>query len=131
MHRDVVSMLRNALDARVCVMAFAVAFSAVFVAWGGLPTSVEAAEVIPFMLMGGMCSEDLMARMIMSGTHLSLAVAGWLGVLAIDWRRSRWNRRLDAVWDERMSHLSFQRVAPGHRVKRHPRATIRQAYSQP
>lgn len=86
----------------------------------GLPFWPELTVVIPFMLMGGMCSEDMMQKMIMTAGNifwLGLATSIWLGARDHVSRiygqipSSRlWREELrpTAPWDYRISRLRHQ-----------------------
>ena len=86
----------------------------------GLSFWPELTVVIPFMVMGGMCSEDMMQKMIMTAGNLfwlGLATSIWLGarehVARIygripSWKIWRKDIRPTAPWDDRMRRLAHQ-----------------------
>lgn len=105
----------------LCFMAL-LAVSALRMIFGpGLSFWLELIEVLPFMLMGGLCSEDMMANILSTATNAGFVVVTAAGLARIDHKlrnsfgvkhsllRSTFSRPDETLWQARMARLRLTR----------------------
>lgn len=113
----------------------ALVFLPIMVFSPGLYFWVDLLAVIPIMLMGGMCSDDMMVRIIATVTNFAIIIAALCSARALTLklrfafdhtkaggRSAMWELPGPTVWQARLQDLKFHRQTP--RTRQHSTARL-------